>query len=271
MLNGFSSGLAVIIGMLLGNILAEYPYPIREPFAFLGYFRKFWDLALSGLTYNMAIWVDKWVMWFAPEAVKTSNGLIVYPHYDSTMFIAYLTTVPAMALFLFNIETHFFEQYVRFYRSIEQKVSFAKIDKNHQSIMRSISGSAGAFFFLQGSIALLGILMAPEIIYLVHGNYLQVGMLRYGILGALFQVLTLFLFVLFSYFDSRRSILLIQSAFLVMNALFTWISLYAGFRYYGFGYFFASFVTFIVAASLMKQYMARLPYHTFVTTNASVV
>jgi len=269
MLNGFSMGLAVIIALLTANVLAEYPYPVIQPFSFIGYFRKYWEIALSGLIYNMAIWVDKWIMWFAPEATHMQSGLVIYPLYDSAMFMAYMTTIPAMAMFLFNSETHFFEHYMRFYRDIEQKVSFARIQKNHQAIMQSIFGSAGYFFLLQGSIALLGLLMVPQIIALMHADYLQIGILRYGLVGAFFQVLTLFLLILLSHFDSRRSSLCIQSVFLVTNALFTWISLHAGFQYYGYGYFLSSFVTFILAAVVMTKYVARLPYHTFITTNVS--
>jgi uncharacterized membrane protein len=269
-LNGFSFGLSLIVALLLGNVMAEYPYPVRRPFAFLPYFRSYWEIALSGFVYNTAIWADKWIMWFAPEATRMSNHLLIYPLYDSTMFIAYLTTVPAMALFLFSTETRFFETYMRFYRDIEQKASFAKIQKNHHAIMHAIFGSAGQFFVLQGSIAFLSMLMAPEIISLLKGNYLQVGMLRYGLLGAFFQILTLFLIVLLTYFDNRKACLVIQTVFLVTNVLFTWISIKAGFSYYGFGYFLATFFTFLVAGFMMTRHVVRLPFHTFITSNASV-
>ena len=58
-------------------------------------------------------------------------------------------------MFLFHTETHFFEHYLRFYRDIERKATFARIEKNHQAVMRSIFGSARHFFLLQGSIACL--------------------------------------------------------------------------------------------------------------------
>jgi polysaccharide biosynthesis protein PelG len=270
LLNGFSAGIAVIMGLLMAVVLAEYPYPVKHPFAFLGYFRKYWEIALSGVVYNMAIWIDKWIMWFAPEATHMPSGLVIYPAYDSAMFFAYLTTVPSMAMFLFSIETHFFEHYIRFYRDIENKASFAKIRANHQAVVRSIFGSAKHFFLLQGSLAFLGMLMAPEIIAALKGNYLQIGMLRYGLLGAFFHVLTLFLLVLLSYFDSRRLSLLIQLVLLFTNATFTWISMQAGFQYYGYGYFLSTFVTFLIAAAITTRYVIRLPYHTFITTNASI-
>ncbi len=270
MLNGFSMGICVIIAFLSANVMAEYPYSFKKPFAFVRYFKKYWEIALCGLVYNTAIWVDKWIMWFAPQAMKLESGLLIYPDYDSAMFIAYLTTVPAMAIFLFNTETNFFEKYVKFYRDIEQKSNLAKINKNHKEVVRSILGSAGYLFLLQGIIAFVGILMAPKIISLLNGNYMQIGMLRFGLLGSLFQVLTLLLLILLSYFDNRKANLQIQFSFLVMNILFTWLSLYGGFQYYGYGYFLASFVTFVISAVVTAQYVSKLPYHTFITTNTSV-
>ena len=142
MLSGFTAGLSVIAGLLLGSVLVEYPFSVEKPFAFLVYFKRFPELALSGFIYNMAIWIDKWIMWLAPEATKLGNGLVVYPNYDSTMFIAYLTTIPAMALFLFHTETRFFEQYMRFYHDIDDKQSLSRIEQDHQIIARAAYSAA---------------------------------------------------------------------------------------------------------------------------------
>ena len=99
MLNGFSAGMAFTVASLTAGVFAEYNYPLKKPFLFMGYFKKYWEIALSGLIYNIAAWVDKWIMWFAPEAERMDNNLISYPNYDSAMFLAYLTIVPAMAFF----------------------------------------------------------------------------------------------------------------------------------------------------------------------------
>ena len=55
------------------------------------------------------------------------------PAYDSSMFLAYLTIVPALVLFLVSIETRFFEQYVEFYRDIQGHATLQKIRDNHKS------------------------------------------------------------------------------------------------------------------------------------------
>ena len=51
----FSFGLGVTLFTLLARILAEYPYPVIRPFAFLPYFRRYWELAVGGLVYNLAV------------------------------------------------------------------------------------------------------------------------------------------------------------------------------------------------------------------------
>lgn len=270
MLAGFNIGLTYIIGVLIARIFAEYPYRLKEPFGFLGYFKKYWELALGGFVYNAGVWADKWVMWFAPEAEKMSNGLVLYPNYDSAMFLAYLTIVPSMAIFVFSIETNFFEHYLRFYRDIQSKANFRKIQQNHHSIIRSIFSSSRNFLILQGSICGMSIILAPKIFDALGVNYLQIGIFRYGVLGAFFQVLTLFLTILLSYFDNRRYTLLIQIFFLITNAGFTFFFMSMDFKYYGYGYFLSTVSTFVLASLITIGYVIKLPYHTFITTNTSV-
>ncbi len=270
LLVGFTLGLAYIFGSLVARIFVEYPYTLRDPFAILPYFRKYWEIALSGLLYNMAVWVDKWVMWMAPQAEKMSGGLVMYPNYDGAMFLAYLTIVPAMAVFIFSVETNFFEHYIRFYRDIQNKATFKKVQRNHRAITGSIFGSARNFVVLQGTICAMSILMTPQLFELLNLNFLQIAIFRYGVLGALFHVLTMFLLILLSYFDNRKAGLGISLLFFVLNGITTWISMRAGFEYYGYGYFISSVIVFVIAALAIARYVRRLPYHAFITTNSAI-
>jgi uncharacterized membrane protein len=146
-INGFNIGMACIVASLMANVFAEYPYAFKKPFAFLHYFKQYWEIALGGFFYNVAVWVDKWVMWFSPESEKLPNHMISYPNYDSAMFLAYLTIIPSMAFFVLSIETNFFEHYLRFYRDIQRKATFKRIQENHVGIMGSIGGSIRNFLY----------------------------------------------------------------------------------------------------------------------------
>ena len=141
-LTGFTAGLALLLCLLIGRVLAEYPYRTLRVFRFTKLFRRYWELALSGLIYNLAIWIDKFVMWASPQRSVLQNGMVSYPDYDSAMFLAYLTIVPAMASFVLNVETDFFEKYVAYYRDIQHHVNFGRIEQDHQSIIGSILRAA---------------------------------------------------------------------------------------------------------------------------------
>lgn len=270
MLWGFTAGLAGIEFALVARVFAEYPYRVARLFDFLGYFRRYWDLALIGLVSTLAVWIDKWIMWFAPEREAVTGAMVIYSPYDSAMFIAYLTIVPALTLFTVNIETRFFEHYQAFYRDIQRHATWAQIERNHRLIVSALLDSSRNLVILQGAVCALAIFLAPGIVGLLGLHYQQIGMFRFGTLGALFQVLFLFCTVVLSYFDLRRRNLLAQAVYLGANGLFTLLFSELGFAWYGYGYFLGSLLAFLVAYLMVADALRRLPYLTFVANNPSV-
>jgi polysaccharide biosynthesis protein PelG len=269
MLVGFTAGMALIFFSLTARVFAEYPYPVSFPFRCVINVRKYWEIGLAGLLYNSAIWVDKWIMWGCRDHSVLESRMVSYPDYDSAMFLAYLSIVPAMALFVFSIETNFYEKYLRFYSGIQGHTNYAGIDRGHRDIIRSLAGGVRNFLVLQGSICLFSILLAPEIFNFLGISFVQLGIFRFGVLGAFFHVLFLFMTIVLSYFDLRRVAVALQAVFLVANTAFTLLSLRLGFPWYGHGYFMAVLVSFTVALFVTIHYVRQLPYQAFVCTNSS--
>jgi uncharacterized membrane protein len=267
---GFGLGLAVILFVLIARVFAEYPYPVTRIFAFLTYFRRYWDLALMGLAANLAGWADKWVMWAAPGHEVVGGVMWVNTAYDSAMFASYLTIVPALTLFTMNIETRFFERYQTFYADIQKHATWAQIARNHRSIIEALSDSARNLVILQGSVCAVTLFMAPQIVSSLGMQYSQIGMFRYGALGAFFQAMLLFCTVVLSYFDLRRRNLAVHGVYFTANAGLTWLFSGWGFAWYGYGYFLASMLGFVFAWLLVADALRRLPYIAFVANNPSV-
>lgn len=270
MLLGFNLGFSFILASLVALIFAEYPQKCTFLFRVVPYFQKYWLLVLGSLAYSVGIWIDKWIMWFAPEAETLSNFMVMYPHYDSAMFIAYLTVVPAMAMFLITQETSFFEHYVKFYRDIQEHANLKKIEDNHQTMMIQLANHGAALLLLQGSICVLTVFVAPRILDFLGMNFVQLGIFRFGVMGAAFQILTLFINVLLSYFDYRKGVCAIQIFFLCSNVILTLITREMGFAYYGYGYFLSNVLTFLLASWLVGRYIQKLPYYAFVVNNSAV-
>lgn len=270
MLFGFNLGLAIIFFYLIARVLSEYPSVPRQPFAFLRYFRTHWQIALSGFIYNLGIWVDKWIMWFAPERDVNTSGLISYPNYDGAMFLAYLTIVPAIALFTISVETRFFEHYLRFYQDIQNHVNYEHIEKNHRRLWDDVMTSGRNIMVLQLTIAIAVILLAPIMLDWLNISYMQLGIFRLGVLGAAYHAFTMFLMIILSYFDVRSNVLSIAVVFFLGNSVFTWIGLELGRAWYGWGYAIASVMSFTVAYILLARHIKNLPFETFIVRNVSV-
>ena len=267
MLAGFNLGLAYILASLIALVFIEYPPFAEDIFKVVGYFKRYWEIGLGFFLYALGLWIDKWIMWFAPESVRLANGMRMYPDYDSSMFISYLTVIPAMAMFLLSQETSFYEVYFRYYQGIQNHDNFEKIKLQHRKIISTIEVLGRNLIFLQGFVCIASIILAPYFFNVMGINLIEIGMFRAGVLGASFQILSLFIMVILSYFDFRKGVLVIQGFFFVSNTCLTLLSLKFGLAYYGYGFFAAAVLTFLVAAIILERYIRKLPYHTFVTQN----
>ncbi|MCW5770949.1 MAG: exopolysaccharide Pel transporter PelG [Rhodospirillaceae bacterium] len=265
MLIGFNAGLASILFLIVARTFAEYPYPSVRIFSFLRTFKPYWSLALAGFLYNLAIWVDKWVMWLAPERERLPSGFVHNGTYDTAMFLAYLSIVPSMAVFLLHLETRFYEKYLRFYREIENHATFDRIEENHRTLIGELVSGLRNLIVIQGTVSLLCIILAPRILEFLGVSFLQLGIFRFGVLGAFFHVLLLCLTIVLSYFELRKQVLWLTAFFLATNALFTLYSLQHGFPYYGYGYFASALLSFLIGALVTFRELGRIPYHTFIT------
>lgn len=270
MLLGFNIGVAVTFFILLAQVFSEYNYRVVEPFDVIKYFHRYWDVALGGLFYAIGIWIDKLVMCFTPEATTLQSKMVMYFEYGNAMFLAYLTIIPSMAVFILSVETDFFEKYHRFYNEILSHAPYKRILHNQKGIKESLFSGARNIIVLQGIICFIAIVLAHRVLELMGIRFIHIAMYRFGVLGAFFHVLMLFITILFNYFDSRRQAMWIQCLFMVTNGLFTLISMKAGLEFYGYGYFFSTLVTFLFASVMLLRYLDKLPFHAFVTTGRAI-
>ncbi len=270
MLLAFDVGLAVIVFALVARIGAEFPFSVERPFAFLAGFRSHPALAASGGVYFAGIWVDKWLMWTAPERQILPAGLVSYPDYDSALFLAALTIVPSMAVFVVNVETRFFDQYHRFYRAIGSHATLSRIRENQASLLGAVFVGSRQLVLPQMALVLAGLVLAPVIFQWFDIPYGQLAMFRIAMLGALFQLFFMLLTIVLAYLDLARITLGLHTLFLVTNCVGTAVTLHLGFPYYGYGYFVASVVSFLAACWVTFRCLDDLPYHAFITGNTSV-
>ena len=204
-------------------------------------------------------------MWTAPEAITHLNNLRTFPAYDMGMLLSYLSIVPVMGLFVFSLETNFYDSYIQYIRTIEQNAPLSIIEQERLDILDELKENGRSFFILQGSISLLIILLAPNIFEWAIVDFFSLNIFRQGVIGAFFSALNLFIIVIFSYFDSQDNMVKVTMTMFFSNALFTFITLKLGFPFYGYGYSLSMILTFLVGAVILIRFLDQLNYHIFIT------
>lgn len=271
LLAGFSFGITVTLFVLIGELYAEYPVGRGSYLLIFTAFKNHWILGLNGFVYNIALWMDKFIMWFfAPESEMHSSGLISYPDYDSAMFIAYLTVVPGMSLFLVIVETGFFERYHRYYQDMLNHGTLATIQRNQQSLISTLNAGMRNMIVLQGSLTVLFVFGAVKMFELVQTDLTQLFMFRFGVIGSFFQCMLMFSTVMLSYFDLQRITLTLMSILTILSTVLTIVSINVGYAYYGLGYMAATGITFLISYVILALFMQKLPFNAFIKYNKAI-
>lgn len=265
LLVGLNLGLVLLLFSLKANILAEYPYRYSHPKNFGFYFSHYKGLFWSGLFLFGGLWIDKVLMWTVPDALVHKSHLRTYPLYDEAMFLSYLTIIPVMALFIFSLETNFYESYIRYIKNIENNATLALIEEDKKTIITRIIENGRSFIILQGSVSLIVILLAPNVLEWLGIDFLELTVFRLGVLGAFFAALNLIIVVFFSYFDSQENMLWTTGVMIVSNIVLTLLSQQLGFIYYGYGFALSMMISFFVGAMLFARLLKNLTYHIFIS------
>lgn len=260
---GFTIGQGILLIFLTHAIVSEFEFGYLLTKEFSGYFKRFPQLIIIGFSYNCALWVDKFLFWFTDAGEQIYRLFYYCPVYDSAIYIAYVFTVPSLALFIIRLETDFFIRYKNFYSAINNKFPLWVIQEKKQLMVQSLYRSIAHVIKVQGVITLVVILFAGAIITLLKMEYKQIALLRICALGTFLHVLILFLSIIILYFDFRNLCMGMVILFLITNTVFTYISLVLGFAFYGYGYMFSCLVTLITGFLCFARKIDNLEYITF--------
>ena len=250
MLAGFDVGPGVRALHALGRVFAEFPFPVMQPFAFLPYFRSHWPLALERrrllrrrLGRQMAD-VDR-----ARTASTPSSGLVSYPDYDSALFLASLTIVPSMAVFVVNVETRFFDRYHKFYRRhrVARHAGAHPREPGRAAQARCSSGRGSWCVPQVGLVTVARSCWHPRSLLrsaFRTGSSASSASPRWARCSSCSSCCST---IVLSYLDLNRLTLALHGLFFATNAVATTATLWLGFPAYGYGFFLASVVAFLAA------------------------
>lgn len=222
------------------------------------------SLMAIGLLYNLGIWADKFIFWYFPPTSEPIIGALrASVIYDIPVFLAYLSIIPGMAVFLVRIETDFVEYYDKFYDAVRSGGSLEYIESMRDEMVYSIQQGLAEIGKIQTLAILVTFVAGPWLLSWLGISRLYLPLLHVQVIGAGLQVGLMAVLNVFFYLDQRRIVLLLCLQFVLLNIALTGFTLYAGAALYGYGFALSTLLTLCTGLYLLSQQLNRLEYETF--------
>jgi len=264
LMGGFVIGQAVLLMAMMALILRNFPSDRFISFEFYERKKLYPSLMAIGLLYNTAIWIDKAMFWYTPETSQAIIGpLRASVIYDLPVFLAYLSIIPGMAIFLLRMETDFVEDYDAFYEAVRTGASLETIEKHRNGMVETVRLGLLEIIKIQAITTLLLMVTGESILKWLGISTLYLPLLYIDVIAASLQVVLLGILNVFFYLDKRRIVLGLCGGLVVLNFALTALSLHLGPTFYGFGFALAVFVVVLAGFVLLTRKLELLEYETF--------
>jgi uncharacterized membrane protein len=264
LMTGFVLGQFVLLFGMVTLTLHYYPSSSFISFSFLHKQNFYPTLVFVGFFYNLGIWTDKFIFWFHTDtSINVIGALRASPIYDVPIFLSYIFITPGMAVFLMKMETEFVDYYNRYYDAVRSGGSLSEIESMRFEMIYTVKRGIFQIINIQIVVA-LGVLVTGNTILIWLGiSTLYLPLLLVNLVSVGLQVVFLSILNVFFYLDRRRITLVLTGLFVLLNGIFTVITLWLGPSFYGYGFAVALLCIVMVGFYLLDSTFESLEYDTF--------
>jgi uncharacterized membrane protein len=178
--------------------------------------------------------------------------------YDLPIFLAYLSAIPAMAVFFLRLEADFAQRCSAFVRAVQGGAPLDRIERIQAAMVASVRRGFAEILQVQG-VTLVGVLVAgPALLDAAGLSPLHLRLLLVDAAAVALQVAFLAVLNVLFYLDERRPALWLIAVFAGGNLAFTMISQALGPDWYGFGFATAALVATASGLPVLSRKLERL-------------
>ena len=261
---GFVIGQTVLLAGLLLLIYRDYRSDHFISFEVFDKRYRYPTLMITGFLYNLGIWIDKFMFWYSPgtgqDVIGPLRASIIY---DIPVFLAYLAIIPGMAVFLLRIETDFVEYYDAFYNAVREGASLQHIERMRNAMVEALRNGLFEIIKVQTIAAMMLFAAGPAILTWLRISTLYLPLLYIDVIAASLQVVFMGVLNVFFYLDKRVIVTGCVGAFVVLNVVFTAITLAQNPAWYGYGFAGSLLVVVMASLYLLDRKLDVLEYETF--------
>jgi uncharacterized membrane protein len=264
LLAGWLLGQSLLTFGLLALVTLEYGATRLVSWAFVSPKFAKYDLAAAGLLWNVGIWVDKVLFWLHPATSAPVLGPLRHSLvYDLPAFLAYLTVVPGMSVFLMRMETDFAEQFHCFFAAVRGGGSLADLRQAKEGMVQAVRMGLWDIAKVQGLTLVASLAAGAALLSLLGLPAIYQPLLNVDLAAVALQVVLVALVGVLFHLDQRRGALMVVTLFAGANALLTAWTLRLGPAFYGYGTAVAALLASLPALALVDRSLARLEFDTF--------
>ncbi len=181
--------------------------------------KKYWENFFIGFIYNLSIWMDDFVVWFSQRyGEEPLKGFRFSFYYDIPMFVAYLSIIPTVTMFVLVLETRFYNKYREFYDLLMTGAILKELEFSQKAMEDEMKKSVELTVVIQIFFSSI-LFILNELGFIRNVFDFERPILRIGIIGAMFNGFYLMIILLLLYYDFRRIVLYLNSAALGTNFL----------------------------------------------------
>ena len=261
--------LAVTVGygvMLIWDVILLHRYfPSTKlgAFTFMKWIDAFLPLALSGLFMNIGMFSHLVIMWFSDIGVRVHGLFYGAPWHDVPALLAFMTALMTTVNFVVSVEVNFYPKYRNHYSLYNDKGTINDIKQSEKEMLTTLKTeifytSLKQLLFTAACIALGGYLLdlLPLGFNEIMRGYFRTLCVAYG----LYAIGNMMMLILL-YFTDYRGAMLTTGVFAATTVIFTVISLFFPYVFYGFGFLLAAMIFVVLCTLRLDYFTKRLPYY----------
>lgn len=222
------------------------------------------SLMTTGLLINLGVWIDKLMFWYHPATGRPVIGLLqASVIYDFPIFLAYLSVIPGMAVFLVRLETDFVEYYSKFFDAVREGATLDYIERMRNQMVYYARRGLLDIAKIQGIAVLVVFLLGADLLRWLGISTLYLPLLYVDVVGAALQVLFLGIANILFYLDERKAVLGLCATLVLGNVSLTALSIAWGAAWFGYGFAGAMALVVVSGLALLDRKFEKLEYKTF--------
>ncbi|MCP2035272.1 putative membrane protein [Planomicrobium sp. HSC-17F08] len=259
---GLDIGFLLIAILLMRDVSVFFQLNNKQYFYFLTYLEKYPYLFFIGLFYYLGLYGHNFAVWFGNQKIFVADTFLMAPYYDTPVFYAYFSLLPALVLFMVTLETTFYTKYKKYYGRILNGFPLYEIENAKQEMYRTLRFEI--LFLAQVQLLVTFIFLFLGVHFLPYFGLIQdqINIYMVVVLGSWFLSLLITFFLILLYFDERKAAFSL-TGFYAFSSFFLTILFSHYFDLHGAGMFIAAVLSFGYGSWLLIRQLNDIDYSTF--------